>query len=105
MVLFPSRSDSLQNFSKRRLPVTIFGRKISSADKWLEIRREPNAHRPAATARRRLHESHVNAIDVRALFAIDFDVHEIPIHDRGGFFVLERFVSHDVAPMAGRVTD
>ena len=84
MVLFPRWRDSLQNFWKSRLTITILRRKICSADKWLQIRREPDTHRPAAAAGRRLHKSHVNAIDIRPFLAIDFDVHKLAIHDLGG---------------------
>ena len=45
----------------------------------LQIRREPHAHRPAARAGRRLHERHVDAIDVRPLFAIDLDRDEVAV--------------------------
>ena len=48
---------------------------------------------------------HVDLVDVRTLLAIDFDIDEKLIHDRGGGVVLETFMCHDVAPMAGRIAD
>ena len=105
MVLLPGSGDSFEHFREPRLAPAIFRRKISAADERLQVGREPHAHRPAAAAGRRLNESHVNAVDVRPFFAIDLDVHELAIHDRGDLRVLERFVRHDVAPVAGRIAD
>ena len=105
MVLLPSGGDSLQNFFKRGLPITIFRRKISSADERFQIGRKPDAHRPTAAAGGRLDECHVNAIHIRPFFTINFDVHKLAIHDRGRRFIFERLVRHDVAPVTGRVTD
>jgi hypothetical protein len=48
---------------------------------------------------------HVDLIDVRPLFAIHFDVDEQFVHHLRGCFVLEAFVGHHMAPVAGRVTD
>src|SRR6202022_3658719 len=62
VVLFPSGRDAFENFCKTGLAVSIFRRKISSADEGLQIGREPDTHRPTAAARRRLNEDHVNAI-------------------------------------------
>jgi hypothetical protein len=58
-----------------------------------------------ATPGRCLHKSHVNAIDIRPFFAVDFDVHELTVHDFGRPWILEGFVRHDMAPMTGRITD
>src|SRR5205823_7604073 len=52
VVLFPSGGNPLENFSKSRLTVAIFRRKISSADKRFQIRRKPDTHRPTAAAGR-----------------------------------------------------
>ena len=43
-----------------------------------------HGHRPAAGAGDRLDGVHVDAVDVRALFAVDLDVHEELVHQRGG---------------------
>ena len=105
MVLFPSRRDPFQDFSETRLTVSVFRREIGAADEWFQIGCEPDAHRPAAAAGRCLDEGHVNAIDVGPFFTIDFDVHKVAVHDRGGRFIFERFVRHDVAPVTGGVTN
>ena len=48
---------------------------------------------------------HVNLIDIRPLFAIDLDVDEQLVHHAGGGVVLEAFVCHYVAPVAGCIAD
>ncbi len=48
---------------------------------------------------------HVDLVDVRPFFAIDFDVDEQLVHDAGGAVVLEAFVRHHVAPVTGGVAD
>ncbi len=56
-------------------------------------------------SRHRLHGLHADAVDVGPLLAVDFDVDELLVHDRGGRRVLERLVRHHVAPMARGVAD
>ncbi len=104
MVLFPGRGDALQDFFETGLTMAVVRWKIRSADKRLQIRCQPNTHRPAAAAGCRLHKRHVNAIDVRPFLAIDFDVHKFAIHDCSRLFVLERLMRHDMTPMTGRVS-
>ena len=48
---------------------------------------------------------HIDLIDIRPLFAIDFDIDEQLVHHARGRFILEAFVRHDMAPMAGGVAD
>ena len=57
-------------------------REVRAAVERLQLRRQPHAHRPAARPRRRLHERHVDAIDVGPLFAIDLDRDEVAVEDR-----------------------
>src|ERR1700730_4770732 len=62
VVLLPSRRNPFQYLRETRLTESILRRKISPSDKRFQIGREPDAHRPATAARRRLHKRHVNAI-------------------------------------------
>ena len=59
------------------------GREVGAAVERLQLGRQPHAHRPAAGSGGRLHERHVDAIDVGPLFAIDFDRHELLVQDFG----------------------
>ena len=80
---------------------------IGAAEKrLLVVVREEHRQRPAATAlREHLVGELVDPVDVRPLFAIHLDVDEQLVHQLGRGRVLERLVRHDVAPVAGRVTD
>ncbi|MBB3710205.1 hypothetical protein FHS67_006566 [Aminobacter aminovorans] len=48
---------------------------------------------------------HVDLVDIRPFLAVDLDVDEESVHDFGDFGVLEAFMRHDVAPVAGGITD
>ena len=48
---------------------------------------------------------HVDRIDVGSLLAVDLDADEPSVHLGRDVGVLERFVRHHVAPVAGRVAD
>ena len=80
-------------------------RVVGAAEKRLSLRREEDGHRPAAVPRQRDDGVHVQRVDVGPLLAVDLDVHETLVHDRGRLVVLERLVLHDVAPVAGGVPD
>ena len=44
-------------------------------------------------------------IDIGPLFAVDFDIDEVIVHEACGVFVLEGLALHHVAPVAGGVAD
>ena len=104
-ICFPRFRNPLEDRRETGPPLPIFGRIIRAAEKRLQVRGEKDAHRPSAATRRRLNECHVNAIDIGSLFAIDFDVHEVRVHDLRDLFVFKRFVRHHVAPVACRIAD
>jgi len=97
--------DPLQDLLERRHAVARLVREIRPAEERPPIRRiQEHGERPAA----RLLGDHllrglVDLVEVRPLFAVDLDVHEQAIHHRRGLGVLEGFVGHHVAPMAGRI--
>ena len=64
-----------------------------------------HGHGPAAPAGQSSHSVHVDRVDVWALLPIDLNVDKPSVHLRGNVGVLKRLVSHDVAPVAGRVAD
>ncbi len=101
----PHTDDLAKNLRKSRPSPTRVRREVGASVERLQIWRQPHAHRPAARAGRRLHERHVDAIDVGPLFAIDLDRNEITIQHVGDLLALERFVRHDVTPVARRVAD
>ena len=54
---------------------------------------------------RAMHRRHVNLVEVGPFLAIDFDVDEVRVHRGGDFGVLEAFMLHHVAPVAGAVAN
>src|ERR1019366_8147015 len=102
-IVLPRLRDALQYHWEPFAAVAVVRRKIGSAHERLQVRRQPNRHRPATAARRSLHVVHVNAVDIRPLLAILFDWYEPAIHQPGNLFVLERLVLHHVAPVAGPI--
>jgi hypothetical protein len=68
--------------------------------------RQEHRERPAAAAlREHLVGELVDLVEVRPLFAIDLDVDEQLVHERRRRRVLEGFVGHHVAPVAGGISD
>ena len=104
-VLLPGTADFFQHRREARPPVPAVRRKVRAAVERLQIRREPDAHRPSARPGRRLHEQHVDAIHVGALLAVHLDGDEARVEHLRDGRVLERLVLHHVAPVAGRVAD
>ena len=67
---------------------------------------EEHGQRPAAAALgEQVVGGLINLIQIGALLAVHLDVDVQLVHDARGVRVLERFMSHDVAPMTGRVAD
>jgi hypothetical protein len=92
-----------QHLGKARHAVARLRRKVGAAVERLPVGREKHRHRPAAVLGERLHRLHIDRVDVGPLLAIDLDIDEIAIHDRGGGLVLEAFALHDVTPMTGAI--
>ena len=104
-VLLPGTADFFQHRREARPPVPAVRRKVRAAVERLEVRREPDAHRPSARPGGRLHEQHVHAVHVGALLAVHLDGDEAGVEHAGDGRILERFVRHHVAPVTGRVAD
>ncbi len=104
-ILPPGASQILENRSKSRTAIAIVRREIGAAKEWPPFRREKYRHRPSASAGRSLHEKHIDSIDVRPLLAVHFHRDEIFIQNLGDFLIFERLALHDVAPVAGGVSD
>ena len=101
----PRGIDRLENLPERGPAIARLGRPVGPADHRLAVGRQEHGERPAALLAERMERGHVDVVDVRPLFAIDFDVDEELVHETSGFAVLEQLVRHHVAPMAGRVAD
>ncbi len=83
----------------------VIGREVGSAEERAAVGQKEHRHGPAAVSGDRLHRLHINAVEVGPLFAVDFDVHEILVHEARGLLILEGLVCHDVTPVACGVAD
>src|SRR5689334_23264213 len=65
VVAFPPGARNVgQYVGKTRAAVARIRRKVSAAEEWLAIGRQPYRHGPTPAARTRLNEQHVDAIDI-----------------------------------------
>ena len=87
------------------MPWRSVGREVGAAEERSQVRREEDAHRPAAGAGHGLDGGHVDVVEVRPLLAVHLDADEVLVHERGDLGVLEALALHDVAPVARRVAD
>ncbi len=47
----------------------------------------------------------VDLVEIGTLFAVHLDIDEVFVHHGGDGFILERFVRHHMAPVAGGIAD
>ena len=99
------RGDALQHLAERWAAPAGLRREIRAAPERRAVRCEEHRQRPAALLAQRVQRGHVEVVDVGTFLAIHLDVDEQRVHQRGGLRVLEGFVRHDVAPVAGGVAD
>jgi hypothetical protein len=52
-----------------------------------------------------LHCFHVDLIDIGTFFTVDFNTDKVLVHEAGDVLILERFVFHDMTPVAGGVAN
>ncbi len=102
---FPNVRELSKQLAEAGTAVTRIGREIGTTEKRLEFGREPNRHGPSTAAGGGLHEEHVDTVDIGALFAVHLDGNEVAVQQFRDAFVFERFVRHDMAPVASGVTD
>ncbi|MDC4225991.1 MAG: hypothetical protein MPW15_17510 [Candidatus Manganitrophus sp.] len=94
------------SLEKCRQPVAVLRGEIGSAVEGHLLGGEKHRQRPAAAAPdEELNGVLINLVEVGPLLAIDLDVDEVLVHPLRGLFILERFVLHHVAPVAGGVAD
>ena len=80
-------------------------REIGSGKERHFLRRHQYGHGPPSAARHHLGDRHIYVVDVRAFLAVDLDADEMFVQEGGHLLILERFVFHDMAPVASGVPD
>ena len=104
-VLAPRLRDALEDLAEAGHAVARLVGEVRPAEERASLRREEQAHRPAALPGQRLDRGHVDLIEVRALLAVDLDRDEVRVQVVRGLLVLEALPLHHVAPVARRVAD
>ena len=99
------RRDAAQDVDESGPSVACLLRKIRAAPERFAGRRQEHGQRPTARLIQGVKRRHVDLVDVGALFTVDLDVDEEFVHHRGDTGIFEALMRHDVAPVAGRVTD
>ena len=103
--LLPESGNLKQNRGEPCTAMPVLGRKVGTAEEGLQLRGEPDAHRPPAASREALHIGHVKPVDIGTLLAINLHVDEVRVHHSGDLRILEGLMRHHMAPVAGRITD
>ena len=73
--------------------------------KGLALRGEEHGEGPAALFAETVKCVHIDPVNVGAFFAVNLDIDEVGVHESGGLRIFEAFMRHDMAPMAGGITD
>ena len=83
-----------------RVSVTIVAGPVGSRHEWFSVRGEEHTHGPPAATGEQLGCGHVDFVDIRPLFAVDFDTDELFVEDLGDPLVFKGLVGHYMAPVA-----
>ena len=105
-VALPEIRDAREQGLEPGTAVAVHGWKVRAREEGLLLRGEEDGHRPAALAV--VHGQggrHVDVVEIRPLFAVHLHGHEVLVHEPRDLLVLEGLTLHDVAPVAGRVSD
>ncbi len=93
----------LEHLGKAGPPIAGLGREIGAAPEGRPLPVQEHGERPAAMLAQLLKGGHVDLVDVRPLLPVHLDVHEKRVHLAGDLGVLEAFMGHHMAPVAGRI--
>ena len=105
LILMVGLVQGQQQPRQARQPAPVRGREIGASIKRLQVRGEKDAHGPAAPAGEGGDHAHIGLIQIRPLLPVHLDADKMFVQDGGDAFIFEGFMGHDVAPVAGGVTD
>ena len=97
--------DCGQNPREPRAAITVLRGEVGPAIEGFLRRREEQREGPAPLAAKHLHDALVNVVQVRTLFTVHFDAHEVLVHQCRDALVLEGLVFHHMAPVTGRIAN
>ena len=102
-VFLPEPGDFGKNLSEGRTAIHGTRGKIGSSPERMAVRSEKHGQWPAPLLSHHSQSLHVVPIDVRPFLAIHLDVDEMGVHESGCFGIIEAFIRHDMAPVAGGI--
>src|SRR5262245_11969584 len=82
-IRLPRYPELLQHAPESRSSPATVRREVRTSEERLQVRGEPDRHRPASAARGRLHEGHVDSVDVGPLLTINLDGNEVAVQHCG----------------------
>ena len=80
-------------------------REIGSTVKWGQIRHQEHGEGPTSSVCHRPHCIHVDIIDVRKIFTVNFYRDEVLVEESGDLLVGKRLSPHHMAPVTRRISD
>ena len=101
----PCLIDGLENLVETGSTIARLSGKIGSAPKRVPFGCKEHGERPAPCYASRVERGHVDLVYIGTLLAVDLDIHKEPVHENGGFRILEALMGHDMTPMACSVSD
>ena len=105
LVPLPYFVNAFENGWKTGPSMRVFRREVCSSVERLQFRRQKHGKGPATAPGHRLDSVHINLVDIGSFFAVYFDADKVLVHGLGDRSVFERFMLHDVTPVARRVPD
>ena len=78
---------------------------ICACEEWDFLWCHNYGHWPASSPRHHLSHRHIDIVDVGSFFTVHFYANIILVHQLCDFCILERFMLHNVAPVASCVTN
>ena len=97
--------DALEDLLEARATSLVNRREIGAPEKRGAVGRDPHVQRPSAVDPHGLDRAHIDRIHIGPRFPVDLDGDEIRVQVFRGFGIIEGFLLHDMAPMAGGVPD
>ena len=104
-VVLPEIGYPFQQLHQAKSSIAAMLGKIGSGKEWFLLRGHEDRQWPAAGTGHGLAHGHIHRVDVRALLPVYLDADEFPVQQVCHFRILKGFVSHHMAPVAGRVPD
>ncbi len=104
-VTFPGTGDCQQDLAECRHVETPCWGEVGASIEGFSARSKEHRHWPSTLPGHGNNSIHVDTIQVRSLFTIHLDVDKVFVHQGSRSRIFERFMCHNVAPMAGSIAD